>query len=67
MARRGEVHLIANARIKTDVIDVTVFARLYARRFLPEVWVRQLLSQLRAYHCASLLPGLQASIVLGAQ
>jgi transposase len=32
-------HLIAKARIKTDVIDATVLARLYASGFLPEVWV----------------------------
>jgi transposase len=32
-------NLIAKARIKTDVIDATVLARLYASGFLPEVWV----------------------------
>jgi transposase len=32
------VHLIAKARIKTDVIDATVLARLYASGFLPQVW-----------------------------
>ena len=31
--------LIAEARIKTDVIDATVLARLYTSGFLPEVWV----------------------------
>ena len=34
-----QVHLIAKARIKTDVIDAMVLARLYASGFLPEVWV----------------------------
>jgi transposase len=34
-----QVHLIAKARIKTDTIDATVLARLYASGFLPEVWV----------------------------
>jgi hypothetical protein len=27
------------ARIKTDVIDATVLAGLYASGFLPEVWI----------------------------
>ena len=31
--------LIAEARIKTDVIDATVLAHLYASGFLPEVWM----------------------------
>ena len=35
-----QVRLIAEARTKTDVIDATVLARLYASGFLPEVWVR---------------------------
>ncbi|HEX6013200.1 MAG TPA: IS110 family transposase [Geminicoccaceae bacterium] len=34
-----QVRLIAEARIKTDVVDATVLARLYASGFLPEVWV----------------------------
>jgi transposase len=34
-----QVRLIAEARIKTDVIDATVLARLYASGFLPEVWI----------------------------
>jgi transposase len=34
-----QVRLIAEARIKTDVIDATVLARLYASGFLSEVWV----------------------------
>jgi transposase len=29
----------AEARIKTDVIDASVLARLYASGFLPEVWI----------------------------
>ena len=33
------MHLIAHAKIKTDTIDATVLARLYASGFLPEVWV----------------------------
>ena len=39
IANPRQVHLIAKARIKTDVIDATVLARLYASNFLPEVWV----------------------------
>jgi transposase len=39
VANPRQVHLIAKARIKTDVIDATVLARLYASGFLPEVWV----------------------------
>src|SRR3546814_1519020 len=31
IANPRQVHLIAKARIKTDVIDATVLARLYAR------------------------------------
>lgn len=34
-----QVHLIAKARIKINVIDATVLARLYASGFLPEVGV----------------------------
>jgi transposase len=34
-----QVRMIAHAKIKTDAIDVTVLARLYASGFLPEVWV----------------------------
>jgi transposase len=39
IANPRQVRLIAEARIKTDVIDVTVLARLYASGFLPEVWL----------------------------
>ena len=39
IANPRQVHLIAKARIKTDVIDATVLARLYASGFLLEVWV----------------------------
>lgn len=39
IANPRQVHLIAKARIKTDVIDAIVLARLYASGFLPEVWV----------------------------
>jgi len=39
IANPRQVHLIAKARIKTDVIDATVLARLYASGFLPEVRV----------------------------
>jgi transposase len=37
IANPRRVRLIAEARIKTDVIDATVLARLYASGFLPEV------------------------------
>jgi transposase len=39
IANPRQVHLIARAKIKTDVIDATVLARLYACNFLPEVWI----------------------------
>ena len=39
IANPRQVRLIAEARIKTDVIDATVLARLYASGFLPEVWL----------------------------
>jgi len=39
IANPRQVRLIAEARIKTDVIDATVLARLYASGFLPEVWI----------------------------
>src|SRR5215211_6713129 len=39
VANPRQVRLIAEARIKTDVIDATVLARLYASGLLPEVWI----------------------------
>ncbi|MGG5890657.1 IS110 family transposase [Falsiroseomonas sp. HC035] len=39
IANPRQVRLIAHAKIKTDAIDATVLARLYASNFLPEVWV----------------------------
>src|SRR5918993_103810 len=39
VANPRQVRLIAEARIKTDVIDATVLARLYASGFLPEIWI----------------------------
>src|SRR5215216_1968464 len=39
VANPRQVRLIAEARIKTDVIDATVLARLYTSGFLPEVWI----------------------------
>ena len=39
IANPRQMHLIARAKIKTDVIDATVLARLYASSFLPEVWI----------------------------
>ena len=39
IANPRQVRLIAEARIKTDVIDATVLARLYASGLLPEVWI----------------------------
>jgi transposase len=39
VANPRQVRLIAHAKIKTDVIDATVLAKLYASNFLPEVWV----------------------------
>ncbi len=37
VANPRQVRMIAHARIKTDVIDAAVLARLYASNFLPEV------------------------------
>jgi transposase len=34
-----QVRMIAHAKIKTDKIDATVLAKLYASNFLPEVWI----------------------------
>ena len=34
-----QVHLIANAKTKTDKIDARLLAKLYAAGFLPEVWI----------------------------
>jgi transposase len=39
VANPKQVRLIADAKIKTDKIDATVLAKLYASGFLPEVWV----------------------------
>jgi transposase len=39
IANPRQVRLIAHAKIKTDKIDATVLAKLYASNFLPEVWV----------------------------
>jgi transposase len=45
IANPRQVRLIAEARIKTDVIDATVLARLYASGFLPRVWVPDVRTQ----------------------
>ncbi|WP_352842923.1 IS110 family transposase [Mesorhizobium sp. M0933] len=39
IANPKQVHMIAHAKVKTDKIDATVLAKLYASGFLPEVWV----------------------------
>ena len=39
IANPRQVRLIPEARIKTDLIDASVLARLYASGFLPEVWI----------------------------
>lgn len=39
IANPKHVHMIAHAKVKTDTIDATVLAKLYASGFLPEVWV----------------------------
>lgn len=38
IANPKQVHMIAHAKVKTDAIDATVLAKLYASGFLPEVW-----------------------------
>jgi transposase len=39
IANPKQVRLIADAKVKTDRIDATVLAQLYASGFLPEVWI----------------------------
>src|ERR1700722_3726058 len=39
IANPMQVRIIAHAKIKTDTIDASVLAQLYASGFLPEVWV----------------------------
>jgi transposase len=39
IAHPRQVRMIAHAKIKTDSIDATALAKLYASNFLPEVWV----------------------------
>lgn len=39
IANPKQVHMIAHAKVKTDTIDATVLAKLYASGYLPEVWV----------------------------
>ena len=39
IANPKQVRVIAHAKIKTDTIDASVLAQLYASGFLPEVWV----------------------------
>ncbi len=39
IANPKQVRMIAHAKIKTDGIDASVLAKLYATGFLPEVWV----------------------------
>src|SRR5215471_8008754 len=39
IANPKQVRLIAHAKIKTDTIDASVLAQLYASGFLPEVWI----------------------------
>jgi transposase len=39
IANPKQVHMIAHAKVKTDTIDATVLAKLYASGFLPEVRV----------------------------
>jgi transposase len=40
IANPKQVRIIAHAKIKTDTIDASVLAQLYASGFLPEVWIR---------------------------
>jgi transposase len=42
IANPQQVRLIAHAKIKTDRVDASVLARLYASGYLPEVWERDL-------------------------
>lgn len=38
-ANPKQVRIIAHAKVKTDTIDASVLAQLYASGFLPEVWI----------------------------
>ena len=52
IANPKQVHMIAHAKVKTDTIDATVLAKLYASGFLPEVWVPEGRSGVRRSHLA---------------
>src|ERR1700733_14231499 len=39
IANPMQVRIIAHVKIKTDTIDASVLAQLYASGFLPEVWI----------------------------
>lgn len=39
IANPMQVRMIAHAKIKTDTIDASVLAQLYASGFLPQVWI----------------------------
>jgi transposase len=39
VANPKQVRIIAHAKVKTDTIDASVLAQLYASGFLPEVWI----------------------------
>jgi hypothetical protein len=39
IANPKAVRIIAHAKVKTDTIDASVLAQLYASGFLPEVWI----------------------------
>src|SRR6516225_4006798 len=45
IANPKQVRLIAHAKIKTDKIDASVLAQLYASGFLPEVWIADEVTQ----------------------
>src|SRR5262249_7409914 len=45
IANPKQVRLIAHAKIKTDKIDASVLAQLYASGFLPEVWIADAATQ----------------------
>ena len=52
IANPKQVHMIAHAKVKTDTIDASVLAKLYASGFLPEVWVPEGRSGVRRSHLA---------------
>ena len=57
----ARVRIIAHAKIKTDTIDASVLAQLYASGFLPEVWIPDEATQALRQQVTPAQPGLSDS------